>query len=60
MEDLNSVAQELESISASLQQTLNRVHSILVDIRIRTEGLKVEFTDADDDFSEKKENFIAP
>ena len=60
MEDLNSVAQELESISASLQQTLDRVHSILVDIRIRTEGSKVEFVDVNNDFSEEKEGFIAP
>ena len=60
MEDLSSIVNELENIKISLQQTLDQVSSVLTDIRIRTEGLKVEFSDNFSDFSEKKEKFIAP
>ena len=60
MEDLSSIVNELENIKTNLQQTLDQVSSVLTDIRIRTEGSKVEFTDINSDFSEKKENFIAP
>ena len=57
---LSSIVKELENIKIDLQHTLDRVDGVLMDVRILAEGLEVEFTDVTDDFSEEKENFIAP
>jgi hypothetical protein len=57
---LSSIVAELENIKTDLQHTLNRVDSAIMDARILSEGKKVEFTDENADFSEKKESFIAP
>tara|TARA_R110000824_G_scaffold49483_17_gene138869 strand:- start:413 stop:601 length:189 start_codon:yes stop_codon:yes gene_type:complete len=62
MEDLSlsSIVKELEHIKIDLQHTLDRVDGVLMNARILAEGKKVEFTDIREDFSEKKERFIAP
>ena len=57
---LSSIVKELEYIKTDLQHTLDRVDGVLMDARILAEGLEVKFTDTTDDFSEEKENFIAP
>ena len=57
---LSSIVAELEHIKIDLQHTLDRVDGVLMDARILAEGKKVEFISASDDFSEEKENFIAP
>ena len=57
---LSSIVKELEYIKTDLQHTLDRVDGVLMDARILAEGKKVEFISASDDFSEEKENFIAP
>jgi len=57
---LSSIVAELEHIKIDLQRTLERVDGALMDARILSEGKKVEFKDVNADFSEDKENFIAP
>ena len=57
---LSSIVVELENIKTDLQHTLDRVDGALMDARILSEGKKVKFVDTDADFSEEKENFIAP
>ena len=57
---LSSIVKELEYIKTDLQHTLDRVDGVLMDARILSEGKKVEFKDVNADFSEDKENFIAP
>ena len=57
---LSNIVAELENIKTDLQHTLDRVDGALMDARILSEGKKVKFVDTDADFSEEKENFIAP
>ena len=57
---LSNIVAELENIKTDLQHTLDRVDGALMAARILSEGKKVKFVDTDADFSEEKENFIAP
>ena len=57
---LSSIVVELENIKTDLQHTLDRVDRAIMHVRILSEGKKVEFKDVNADFSEDKENFIAP
>ena len=57
---LSSIVAELENIKTDLQHTLGRVDRAIMHVRILSEGKKVEFKDVNADFSEDKENFIAP